>query len=144
MQVDYGHGDEEEADTSPLVDAKLPLQHQSKGYRGGDDFEVVEEFKCDRVDEHQRDEDDVVVYKAIHRVSGDKVVIKLINGLGEPDKIPKNVRILSNLKGHTNIIHLREWFRFQDDLCYAIVLDYHQNDNAESVWGKPKQIQCFI
>jgi tRNA A-37 threonylcarbamoyl transferase component Bud32 len=76
---------------------------------------------------------DAVVYDAIHRNSGERVVVKIINGV--PDAVPKNVRILTNVRGNKNIISLREWFKFEKEECYAIVLDHVNGDDTKQLWG---------
>jgi serine/threonine protein kinase len=86
-------------------------------------------------------ENDAIVYSAIHRASGDPVVIKFMNGLDK--EVPKNIRILTNAKGSASIIQLREWFRFEDKMCYALVLDYKTGHDTRLMWGDPKQIQSF-
>jgi serine/threonine protein kinase len=87
---------------------------------------------------------DAVTYKAVSKLTGEKVAIKLCAGY-DGAKDPKEVRILSILQGHRNIVKYLGWHHLPSTRAHAIVTQYISNREVKaSLWGKPDKIRMYM
>jgi len=75
------------------------------------------------------------VYRAMDRISGERVVLKIATNSWDGHGVPKEVRLLNRIQGHPNICHMVGWHAFATLGTYAIVTQDLPNDPLESVFA---------
>jgi len=88
---------------------------------------------------------DAVTYKALSKLTGRMVAIKICDGYDSSGAtVPKEVRLLNRAQGHGNVCVFQGWHPFPANGCYAIITEYIVNEPIETLFDQPALQRIYM